>query len=99
MKLSELRFIESWSRIRKNGRFRFALRTGITWSVITAFFTKIVELRRYSFSEVYFSESFLKFFSLFIIIGAMIFWKFVWELNEKKYHKLLKVKENEGHRK
>ena len=96
MKLSELRFIERWAKTRENGRLRFALRTGITWSVITAFLTKIFELSRYSFSEVYLSESFLKFFALFIIIGAMIFWKFIWELNEKKYHKLLKEKENES---
>jgi len=96
MKLSELRFIESWAKTRENGRLRFAFRTGIIWSVITAFLTKIFELSRYSFSEVYLSESFLKFFAFFIIIGAMIFWKFIWELNEKKYHKLLKNKENES---
>jgi len=96
MKLSELRFIESWAKTRENGRLRFALRTGIIWSVITAFLTKIFELSRYSFSEVYLSESFFKFIAFFIIIGAMIFWKFIWELNEKKYHKLLKNKENES---
>jgi len=96
MKLSELRFIESWAKTRENGRLRFAFRTGIIWSVITAFLTKIFELSRYSFSEVYLSESFFKFIAFFIIIGAMIFWKFIWELNEKKYHKLLKNKENES---
>lgn len=83
MKLSELRFIESWAKTRENGRLRFAFRTGIIWSVITAFLTKIFELSRYSFSEVYLSESFFKFIAFFIIIGAMIFWKFIWELNEK----------------
>lgn len=96
MKLSELRFIKSWNRTRENGRFRFAIRTGISWSVFTAFLTKIFELSRYSFKEVYFNDSFLKYLAYFIVIGAMVFWKFIWELNEKKYEKLLKKKEDEG---
>jgi len=96
MKGSELKFIESWGRTREEGRLRFALRTGITWSVITAFISKIFELREYSFSEVYFSQKFLSYLAFFIIIGAMIFWKFIWEMNEKKYDKLLKEKDDEG---
>jgi hypothetical protein len=96
MKLSELRFVESWAKTRENGRLRFALRTGITWSVITAFLTKIFELTKFSFSEVYFTEKFYSYLAFFIIIGAMLFWKFIWELNERKYHKLLKEKENES---
>jgi hypothetical protein len=96
MKISELKFIESWERKRKDGRFRFAIRTGISWSVLTAFLTKIFELTRYSFSEVYLNQKFLSYLASFIVIGAMIFWKFIWEMNERKYNKLLKKKEDEG---
>jgi len=96
MKRIELRFIESWGVTREKGRLTFALRTGIIWSVITAIITKVFELSQYSFTEVYLSKSFLSFFSFFIIIGAMIFWKFIWAHNEKKYHKLLKEKDNES---
>ena len=96
MKLSELKYIENWEKTRENGRLRFALRTGITWSVITAFLTKVFELSKYSFAEVYLNEKFYKYLAFFIIIGAMIFWKFIWELNEKKHQKLLKKKQDEG---
>ena len=96
MKLSELKFIESWGRIRENGRLRYALRTGIIWSIITAFLTKVFELTKFSFSEVYLTEKFYSYLAFFIIIGTMLFWKFIWELNERKYAKLLKQKENEG---
>ncbi|MBG7629841.1 MAG: hypothetical protein IZT56_05360 [Bacteroidetes bacterium] len=96
MKIIELKFIESWGATREKGRLNFALRTGIVWSVITAIISKVFELSKHSFSEVYFSKSFLSFFAFFIIIGAMIFWKFIWEHNERKYHKLLKEKEDES---
>jgi hypothetical protein len=96
MKRIELNFIENWKATRENGRLKFALRTGIVWSVITAIISKVFELSEYSFAEVYLSKSFLSYFSFFIIIGAMIFWKFIWEKNERRYHKLLKEKEDES---
>lgn len=96
MKKIELKFIESWGETRKRGRHLYAFRTGVSWSVITAFLVKIFELKYYSFGEVYLSQSFLNFFSFFVIIGVMIFWKFVWEFNERRYKKLVKMKENES---
>ena len=99
MKNRELKFVEGWGRTRENGRIRFALKTGIIWSIITAFFSKIFKLSELSFSEVYYNDSFLKFLAFFIIIGTMIFWKFIWEQNEKKYKRLLTERENESNSK
>jgi hypothetical protein len=96
MKKIEENFIESWELVRKNGRNRYALRTGVLWSVFTAFLTKIFELSAYSFKEVYFTKSFLNYLALFILVGIVLFWQFIWKFNEKRFHALKKRQENES---
>lgn len=97
MKKIELNFIESWAKVRESGRNRYALRTGVLWSVFTAFLTKIFELSFYSFKEIYFTTSFLNYLALFILVGIVLFWKFIWNFNEKRYHTLIKKKEDESY--
>ena len=99
MRKIEENFLNKWTEVRKEGRLRYALRTGILWSVFTAFLTKVFELSVHSFKEIYLTEAFFKYIAFFIIIGAMLFWKFVWEFNERRYAKLLKDKENESNSK
>lgn len=97
MKKIELNFIESWAKVRESGRNRYALRTGVLWSVFTAFLTKIFELSFYSFKETYFTTSFLNYLALFILVGIVLFWKFIWNFNEKRYHTLINKKEDESY--
>ena len=96
MKKIEESFIESWELVRKNGRNKYALRTGVLWSFFTAFLTKIFELSVHSFKEVYFTQSFLNYLALFILVGIVLFWQFIWNFNEKRYKSLKKKKENES---
>lgn len=97
MKKIELNFIESWAKVRESGRNRYALRTGVLWSVFTAFLTKIFELSVHSFKEIYFTTSFLNYLALFILVGIVLFWKFIWNFNEKRYNTLIKKKEDESY--
>ncbi|MBI9041239.1 hypothetical protein [Lutibacter sp.] len=96
MRKIEENFIESWELVRKNGRNRYALRTGVLWSIFTAFLTKVFELSVHSFEEVYFSKSFLNYLALFILVGIVLFWQFIWKFNEKRYYILKKKKEDES---
>ena len=99
MRKIEENFLNNWGEIRKKGRNKYAFKTGVLWSAFTAFFTKIFELAQFSIKEVYFTKAFFNYLVLFIIFGALLFWKFVWNFNEKRYLKLLKDKENESNSK
>lgn len=96
MRKIEVNFVNKWAEVRKDGRLRYALKTGVLWSAFTAIFTKVFELSVHSLKEVYFTDSFLKYIAIFIIIGTLLFYKFIWQFNEKRYHKLLKDQHNES---
>jgi hypothetical protein len=99
MRKIEENFIENWEVIRKKGRTRYAFKTGVLWSVFTAFLTKVFELSVHSFKEVYWSTSFLNYLALFILAGIVLFWQFIWNFNERRFKTLKKIQDNEGNSK
>ena len=77
MKKIELNFIESWAKVRESGRNIYALRTGVLWSVFTAFLTKIL-----SSNSLYgsFKSLISNIKKSFVRPGVFVYWKYYFRI-------------------
>lgn len=87
MKESQIQKMKAWEQTRKMGLWKYVLFQGFFWGVIVCFISRLFDLNKRSFSDIYFSRSGLLAALFYIAAGVLMYLSFWW-FGERNYKKL-----------
>ena len=89
MKDNDKRFFDYWGQKRTQGAIKFSIVTGIVYGVFVIVFSKLFAW------NWHFTQKDLTYGILSILIGVTLLGPFLWWHRERKYHKLLELRQQE----
>lgn len=87
MKKTQTQKAEAWEQTRRIGLWKYILFNGVLSAIIVFFVSRLANLNKQSFSEIYFSRS-GAISLLFFIAGGIVLYLLSWWFQERNYKKV-----------